>query len=830
MQPTHSGLEPATQSVTQLTDIDRLRLLEAISQFYSQEELRTLCFELGVDYDDLPAQGKVNRARELIQQCERTYRLAALIEVCQQQRPLVNWPAFIRSSQDEPAPFKGLEHYDVHDADLFFGREAMTAELVEHLRRHRFLAVVGASGSGKSSLLRAGLLPALRKMWPEGTVQVLPPRNISWPAHILTPTAQPLKELATRLTQDAESVRAATQLMDDMVQDARSLDIALRRLASRQQTERTLLVIDQFEELFTLCRDEQERKAFVDNLATAVAPGTTGPAVIVIALRADFYAHCLQYGHLRPLLEQQQKIVGPMSAVELRQAIEMPAQRHGLQFEPGLVELLLRDVGATGGQSPEPGALPLLSHALLETWRRRDGHRLTLAGYHAAGGVQGAIAKTADTTYQQLSPNQQTIARNIFLRLTELSEGPQDTRRRASLSEIIPQQDDALAIIEILKLLVDARLVTTHEDTAEVAHEALIREWPVLRQWLDENRVGLRLQRQLTQAAQIWQDNNQDKSYLHRGARLTAARAGVKELGLDLTTAEKAFLQASARAEVTGRLAVVAGVVVGVVVITVVTTLAATGQLNRLIFRPPPLEWVEIPASEFLMGSSDTEIALAQELPNDLPFGTVYVLLNERPQRSIYVDGYAIGRYEVTNLQYRQCARATICSAPSNDQYRDPDFARLPVTNVDWHQATTFCQWAGGRLPTEAEWEKAARGTGAAGTRLFPWGNDPDPQKANVGRGANGSPLAVGSFSPAGDSVYGVADMAGNVAEWVYDAYAADSYQNLDQYHLRQPREGESGIYRGGSFYKDWVHARSTHREVANPNFNDLYAGFRCAR
>jgi energy-coupling factor transporter ATP-binding protein EcfA2 len=246
----------------------------------------------------------------------------------------------------------------VPDADLFFGREALTAELVENLRHHRFLAVVGASGSGKSSVVRAGLIPALQGKLPPDFGGEVPAGSLSWPTHIFTPTSQPLKELATRLTMESESVRATTQLKDDMIQEPRSLDIALTRLASQLPAERILLVIDQFEELFTLCHDEAEQQAFVDNLVTAVKPESTGPAVIVITLRADFYGHCLQYRSFHKLLEQQQKIVGPMTAVELRQVIEMPAKSHGLTLEPGLVELFLRDVGASGDRPPEPGALP----------------------------------------------------------------------------------------------------------------------------------------------------------------------------------------------------------------------------------------------------------------------------------------------------------------------------------------------------------------------------------------------------------------------------------------------------------------------------------------
>jgi energy-coupling factor transporter ATP-binding protein EcfA2 len=260
-----------------LTELDRLRLLQAVSRYFSEEELRTLCYELEIDYDDLPARGKTNKARELIFHCERTRRLDDLITLCQEKRPLVDWPTFVRPNLDTLAPFKGLAFYDVADASLFYGREALTSELVEHLRHHRFLAVVGASGSGKSSVVRAGLIPALQGKLPPDFGGELPAGSLSWPTHIFTPTSQPLKELATRLTMESESVRATTQLIDDMIQEPRSLDIALTRLASQLPAERILLVIDQFEELFTLCHDEAEQQAFIDNLVTAVTPEATGP-------------------------------------------------------------------------------------------------------------------------------------------------------------------------------------------------------------------------------------------------------------------------------------------------------------------------------------------------------------------------------------------------------------------------------------------------------------------------------------------------------------------------------------------------------------------------
>jgi WD40 repeat protein len=237
-----------------------------------------------------------------------------------------------------------------------------------------------------------------------------------------------------------------------------------------------------------------------------------------------------------------------MTAADLRRAIEGPAARGRWELEPGLVDVLLRDLGAQGGRLPEPGALPLLSHALLETWQRRRGHTLTLSGYGAAGGVRGAIAETAEAVFHdQLSPAQRIIARDIFLRLTELSAGEAvpDTRRRVNLPELLSHAADAPAVREVLTLLADARLITTEQDAAEVAHEALIREWPTLREWLREDRDGLRLHRRLTEAAQEWERAGRDEGQLYRGARLAQAVEWAQAHPAELNTLEREFVEAS---------------------------------------------------------------------------------------------------------------------------------------------------------------------------------------------------------------------------------------------------------------------------------------------
>ncbi|MBI5032479.1 MAG: helix-turn-helix domain-containing protein [Chloroflexi bacterium] len=432
-------------------------------------------------------------ALHLENESEIVTRLIALAESARQEdAPL---PGFV--------PYKGLLFFDEADADWFFGREALTARLVERvnvLASHcpRLLAIFGASGSGKSSIVRAGLSVTLKRA--------------GWDARVFTPTAQPLKTLEANLERD---------------------------------TLPLLLIVDQFEEVFTLCRDETARAAFIEKLLTVAKASDNGIA-IVLALRADFYSHCAQYPQLRQAIAAQQEYIGQMTREELRRAIEEPAKRGGWEFEPGLVDLMLSDVGAGGAQDQEPGALPLLSHALLATWEHRRGRTFTLAGYRAAGGVQRAIAETAESVFtDQLNQAQQHLARDIFLRLTELGEGTEDTRRRANLTELVPRAEEAAHTRAVLNTLADARLVMLGEDSAEVAHEALIREWSRLREWLNENRESLRLHRHLTEAAQSWDNLNRDVGELYRGVRLAQAREWAGAHSDELNELEREFLDTS---------------------------------------------------------------------------------------------------------------------------------------------------------------------------------------------------------------------------------------------------------------------------------------------
>lgn len=308
-----------------------------------------------------------------------------------------------------------------------------------------------------------------------------------------------------------------------------------------------IIIVDQFEELFTLCRNNAEQTAFVDNLMSA-AYQEDGSGMVGIALRADFYAQCAQFNLLRQAISQHQEYIASMTIEELRRAIEEPARRGHWELEPGLVDMLLRDVGADVGHTPEPGALPLLSHALLVTWQRRRGRTMTLSGYSASGGVRGAIAETAESVfYDLLEPDQREVARQIFLRLTELGgeTSMADTRRRVNIEELVSRPDKRAVVHEVLLTLADARLITTGQDTAEVAHEALIREWPTLRGWLEEDREGLRLLRRLTEATQEWDASGRDPGVLYRGARLAQSVEWVQAHPDDVNLLEQDFLEAS---------------------------------------------------------------------------------------------------------------------------------------------------------------------------------------------------------------------------------------------------------------------------------------------
>ncbi|MGW0712194.1 nSTAND1 domain-containing NTPase [Streptomyces sp. NPDC002643] len=432
-----------------------------------------------------------------------------------------------RKTDTAPAPYVGLTSFQQSDADYFFGREKLTDGLVEHLKEKRLLVLFGASGSGKSSVLRAGVLP----------------RFSTAPALVLTPGARPLEECAIQLA--ARAHLTPGPLHAELQADSRTLHRVVRQiLVSPQQTApnatpdpsvELLIVVDQFEEVFTLCRDTEERDAFVAALLHA-ARTPDSRCRVALAVRSDFYTHCTRLPDLVDALSDAHVPVAPMTTDELRSAIVRPATKAGLTVEGALLAALTADAHG------RPGALPLLSHALLETWHRRRGHALTLAGFKEAGGFEGALAQTAETFHTDLSDAQRRIARRLFPRLVALGEGTEDTKRRVPRHEL----DDTPDTVHVLEQATRARLLTVDRDHVEITHEALIRCWPRLGRWLNEDRDQLRLHRALTEATTVWESLDHDPDTLYRGARLAA----VRDLpGEALTARERAFLDAGEAAE-----------------------------------------------------------------------------------------------------------------------------------------------------------------------------------------------------------------------------------------------------------------------------------------
>ena len=480
-------------------------------------------------------------------------------------------------------PFQGLQYFDEKDADRFFGRETLVAKIVGRLTKTRFLTVIGASGSGKSSMVRAGVIPALRRGERLADGSLPPTDSGQWDIRILTPSAHPLEALAASLTRDSESVSAITTLRADLSQDPNALGLITRRVLAQNNKKHLLLVIDQFEEVFTQCRQDDERRAFIENLLHAIDPVNSQPITILLTLRADFYTQLAFQDRLRELVSQNQEFIGAMSRDELKRAILLPAALGNWKVQEGLVEVILDDLGS------EPGALPLLSHALLETWKRRRGRVLTVSGYTAAGGVRGAIAQTAETVFRQrLNSEQQPIARMIFIKLAEMGEDSLDTRRRAAFSELITRATDTSTIDAVLSILTDARLVTTGTlepgDTrvVEVAHEALIREWPTLRDWLNQNRQGLILHRQLTEDTNDWLKLERDPGSLYRGVKLKQTLEWVKTNTDLISLAEQEFLDASQKtsrkeAGQSSKLMRARWIQAGLAIIAIVVIMAALG-------------------------------------------------------------------------------------------------------------------------------------------------------------------------------------------------------------------------------------------------------------
>ncbi|QFS47058.1 pentapeptide repeat-containing protein [Nostoc sphaeroides] len=469
-------------------------------------------------------------------------------------------------------PYKGLSYFDCTEADanLFYGRTALTDELLEKVRSGNFLAVLGASGSGKSSVVRAGLLYQLklgRRLSGSDT----------WQFKIFRPGINPLQNLALAFVESEFSdIERASQLAKAEELIAKGA-VGLGQLITAAQTQRIVLVVDQFEEAFTQCQDIKKRQQFFECMLGALQRDDN-KLCLIITMRADFFGKCLEqeYSGLAKKIQEHLVTVTPMNREELETAILKPSEQVNLAVEPELVSQMIADV------ENSPGSLPLLQYTLTELWQQRTEERLTLTTYSKLGGVRGTLQTRAREVYESLSLKEQQATKRIFLELTQLGEGTEDTRRQVVQRDLVTSQHPEAVINRIIQRLADEKLVVTSTlsnqiAVVDVAHEALIRHWLLLRKWIEESRDILRQKRKIEAAAIEWRDRGKAKDYLLQGKRLREVEDFQKQQTENLRLSDLAaeFIQASVRQTRNNRfrsvgffliIPLVASVVLGIVI------------------------------------------------------------------------------------------------------------------------------------------------------------------------------------------------------------------------------------------------------------------------
>lgn len=728
-------------------------------------------------------------------------------------------------------PYRGLDVFREEDAVFYFGREADLEGLVAAVTRHPLVAVVGASGSGKSSLVRAGLFRRLQdqvcgQVWQ--TLTVIPGRDPYLAlAHQLLPLREPERCLTWSLGDiDDECDRSKSRLMRD---GAKHLSHVLAQILEQEPgTTRVLILVDQWEELYTHVTDDiaaatsnvERVRRFVEMLLETIK---SDQVQVVLTLRADYWGEVLNDQSLSVRLPDQAIIhLRPLDRKALADVICKPAERIGLGVPGDLTEVLL---DAALGQ---PGDLPLLEFTLHQLWieqRRAASGALSLEDYRAMGGLEKAIVSRADKLFDRLDQKEQLAVPGVFAALVQVGEVRSDLRRRARLAELSEEGQAVARRFANERLLVTSRDWATGDDLVEVAHEALLRHWPKLEAWIDARRRALLTIRQLQADCQNWIERRRNPNYLWSHERVREATGAILQLSQEviLSDAEQAFLgpihpnemlAEREQPETTHR------------------RRALIGERLDVLGDPRPGVGVDTNGSVQIEWCDVTDGEIAIQVQRRLLGGTKW--------RSKRVDAFQIARYPITVAQYRAFLEAEDgwCDSAwwADDLYRDPDgdtydvgrFGNHPAVYVSWFDATAFCRWLGKRLdrvirlPNEWEWQRAA--TGGDIQRTYPWGPDWDPKlelhRANTAESYLGRATAVGMY-PAGASPANVRDMSGTVWEWCLNKYDNLSFTKFHALDF------ESRTVRGGSCLSVQSDARCLDREPRRPELRYYLVGFR---
>ena len=704
-------------------------------------------------------------------------------------------------------PYRSLDVFNEEDTAFFFGRERVIQKLLESLKREpRFLAMLGPSGSGKSSVIRAGLIPALKQGKLLG--------SNDWGVLTIRPEDEPFEQLENEgLITPQNGLAAAVQ----------------NWLTENQEKSRLILVVDQFEELLVSTPAEIRQKfiAELSNLLDAPLAIT-----LIITMRDDFYSRFLQDAPKLGGWIERGLVNIPLTITEdeLEAIVTGPAETAGLTFEEGLAEAIVADVLTRDqNDSAHITVLPLLEFALTQLWELRQDNILTHDAYRHMEGVAGGLAKWANAVYDALDKNERSMARMILELLVhpaDEDQGIPDIRQARPVPELI--RENEVLMQKTIDKLVKARLLTikrdprTGEDIIEIIHDALLVEWGSLKSWLEEDRPSLQIQQQLNEAADEWKAHRFDRSYLFRGQRLEEVQNWLTQHKKALSRLEREFFKASLLEKNRQRLTT-----------RVFWSMATILLLSLLVIGPGRWEYHELLRQQALDASP-----LIKVEGGNIIFGTNnperQYDVGEPAETSVYVPTLWVEATEVTFYQYYLCVRADLCKDPLFTNPVDLDaMAEHPVTYVTIYQAMDYCKWVGRHLPDTYEWELAARGIDG---RPWPWydSNLPSDDRHNLVSDDKGifitfetSPTdtaPVGTHQ-AGATPEGILDLYGNVWEWTTSTVELSS-------NVITAWDGNKKdvllIQRGGAW--DAALDRITQIRPSTSAGSDFDSGFRCVQ
>jgi formylglycine-generating enzyme required for sulfatase activity len=716
-------------------------------------------------------------------------------------------------------PFPGLRPFTPDEAHIFYSRDRQIDQLIRIVSdsNNRFTAVVGVSGSGKSSLVSAGLIPALKKgaipgsqewLWIGFTPAEIDDNPFMAIAYAFKPILERFgirpREMAKEISQDVANIKIYFNMALD----------------SRPQHAELLLFIDQFEEFFTLVETRYNQR-FVD-LLTLVAESARVRAVVT--MRSDFYCRCLDWPLLNVLFAKGQYPLLPPNVGALYEMITRPAQYAGLEFEDGLVNRILDDTGT------EPGALALMAFALYELWKMAEHSNgfLTHAAYESFNGVHGAIGKRAEVAFKGIAGEKAVLEAAlayVLRELVELDDRGVPTRRRARKLQIAKRQTVAIIVEE----LTDARLLVTgqseeKEPTVEVAHDAIFTHWPRFNTLIKHYGDDLYLRRQVRHAAARWEKDGYDKKYIWSDERVMDVVAMMAHLGLgieDFTNTERSFLGPTDRDAMISELkdsniSHEKRALIGRRLSLLGDNRPGVGlRLNDL----PDLVWCKVPEGEVTF-SIEEKVRLSG-------------FWKGHSVEKFQVEPFYIAMYPITWKQFKvflddengfvnpEWWKGLIFRVNMPKRQGNP-FGNHPADNISWLEAVAYCKWLTAKLgyevslPTEWEWQQAA--TGGISNYVYPWGANWNSRKTNTFESGLNQSTAVGLY-PQGASPVGALDMSGNVWEWCLNEYGKPK-------RVKMNGEGKR-VVRGGSWINYRDSARTTARFLDLPLDRDLVVGFR---